>query len=363
MRPRIIAKDTKVNDKNKKYLFDLLQAPSPSGYEAPAQAVTKAYLKNCADEIISDLNGNLIAVKKGSGKHKIMVVGHADEIGFIINYIDEQGYLYVKTLGGFDVNLLPGLRVDVHHEGKVVRGIIGKKPIHMMRGGDDNPKLKIEDLWIDIGVTSKEEALKKVAIGDTITYSSQIEMLSEDFVVSKATDNKVGVYVAAAVMQEIAKAKLKASYYAVASVGEETTMKGAGTSAYRIQPDIAIVVDVTFTSDIPGSDKRIFGEVSLAKGPTLSLGAALHPAVNQKLLNLAKKHDISVQIEIAPSRTGTDADAIHGQRTGTATAVIGIPNRYMHSPNEVIALSDLDKAVKLISELVKSVDDRFILER
>ena len=347
-----------MNEKNKKYLIDLLEVASPSGYEAPAQAITKAFLKGSCDDITGDINGNLIAHKKGSGKYKIMIVGHADEIGFIINYIDESGYIYVKTLGGFDVNLLPGLRVDIHHEGKIVRGIIGKKPIHMMRGGDDNPKLKIEDLWIDIGAKDKEEALKRVAIGDTITYSSQIEQLTDDLIVSKATDNKVGVYVAAAVMQAIAKKKTKASYYAVASVGEETTMKGARTSAYSIEPDIAIAVDVTFTSDIPGADKRVWGDVSLGKGPTLTLGAALHPVINNKLIALAKKHDIPVQIEISPSGTGTDADAIHANRKGTAIAVFGIPYRYMHSPNEVISLSDLDKAVELLSEFVLSVDDK-----
>lgn len=352
-----------MNEKNKKYLFDLLAVPSPSGYEAPAQAITKAFLAGVCDEIKGDVNGNLIAFKKGSGKKKIMIVGHADEIGFIVSYIDESGFVYVKTLGGFDVNLLPGLRVDIHHDKQIVRGIIGKKPIHMMRGSDDNPKLKIEDLWIDIGAKDKQDALSKVAIGDIITYSSQIEQLSDDLIVSKATDNKVGVYVAAAVMQELAKKKIKANYYAVASVGEETTMKGAGTSAYLIQPDIAIAVDVTFTSDIPGADKRVFGEVGLGKGPTLTLGAALHPAVNDKLIELAKKHDIPLQIEISPSRTGTDADAIHALRTGTATAVIGIPNRYMHSPNEVISLGDLDKAVSLLTEFVKSIDDKFDLIR
>lgn len=352
-----------MNEKNKKYLFDLLAVPSPSGYEAPAQAITKAFLAGVCDEIKGDVNGNLIAFKKGSGKKKIMIVGHADEIGFIVSYIDESGFVYVKTLGGFDVNLLPGLRVDIHHDKQIVRGIIGKKPIHMMRGSDDNPKLKIEDLWIDIGAKDKQDALSKVAIGDIITYSSQIEQLSDDLIVSKATDNKVGVYVAAAVMQELAKKKIKANYYAVASVGEETTMKGAGTSAYLIQPDIAIAVDVTFNSDIPGADKRVFGEVGLGKGPTLTLGAALHPAVNDKLIELAKKHDIPLQIEISPSRTGTDADAIHALRTGTATAVIGIPNRYMHSPNEVISLGDLDKAVSLLTEFVKSIDDKFDLIR
>jgi len=179
----------------------------------------------------------------------------------------------------------------------------------------------------------------------------------------KATDNKVGVFVAAAVMQELAKKKIKANYYAVASVGEETTMKGARTSAFRIEPDIAIAVDVTFTSDIPGADKRIYGEVSLGKGPTLTLGAALHPAINNKLLELAKKHNIPVQIEIAPSGTGTDADAIHASKYGTATAVLGIPNRYMHSPNEVVSMRDLDNAVKLLTEFVKGVDDKLVLVR
>ena len=351
------------NAKNLKFLKDLVAAPSPSGFESPAQKVVREYLAPFADKITLDRNGNLIALKKGSGKLKVMVVGHADEIGLIVNHIDEQGYLYVKPLGGFDVNLLPGLRLDIYHQGKVVRGIIGRKPIHLMRAGDEATKLKMEDLWIDIGASNKEDALKKVAIGDVITYNSSFEYLSDDLIVSKATDNKVGVYVAAAVMQELAKKELKASYYAVSSVGEETTMRGARTSAWQIEPDIAIAVDVTFTSDIPGADKRLIGDVALAKGPTLSIGAALHPAVHTRLLALAKKHKIPIQIEIAPGRTGTDADAIHDLKGGAAVAVIGIPNRYMHSPNEVVSLQDLDHAVKLICEFMLSLDDKFSLER
>ena len=352
-----------MNEKNKKYLYDLLNVASPSGFETPAQDITRAFLHGCCDDISQDLNGNLIAHKKGSGKHRIMIVGHADEIGFMVSYIDESGYVYVKTLGGFDVNLLPGFRININHQGQVVRGIIGKKPIHMMRGGDDNTKLKIEDLWIDIGAKDKEDALAKVAIGDTATYDSCIEQLGDDLIVSKATDNKVGVYVAAAVMQELARKKIKADYFAVASVGEETTMKGAATSAYSIEPDIAIVVDVTFTSDIPCAEKKVYGDVSLGKGPTITLGAAVHPGINQMLRNIATKHDIPVQIEISTSRTGTDADAIHSLKQGAATAVIGIPNRYMHSPNEVIALSDLDNAVRLLVEFVKQVDDKLDLTR
>lgn len=351
------------NDKNLQFFKDLLSAPSPSGFEAPAQQLVRKYLAPVADEIVSDVNGNLIAHKKGSGKLKVMLVGHADEIGFMINHVDESGYIYVKTLGGFDVNLLPGLRVDIHHEGKVVRGLLGRKAIHMQRGSEDNAKLKIEDVWIDIGAKDKEDALKRVSIGDTITYSSHIEMLSDDLIMTKATDNKAGVYVAAAVMSELAKKKLKANLYCVSSVGEETTMKGARTSAYRIEPDIAVAIDVTFTSDIPGADKRIYGDVALSKGPALALGAALHPVLSKSLRELAKKHDIPLQIEITPGGTGTDADAIHGLRTGTATALLSIPNRYMHSPNEVISLSDLDNAVKLLALFISSLDDKINLIR
>ncbi|HOH79380.1 MAG: M42 family metallopeptidase [Candidatus Cloacimonetes bacterium] len=352
-----------MEEKHLRFFKDLVSAPSPSGFEAPAQKVARSFMAPYADEIRSDVNGNLIAVKNGSGKLKVMVVGHADEIGFIINHIDEQGYVYVKTLGGFDVNLLPGLRVDIYHDGNLVRGIIGRKPIHMMRGEEGSPKLKLEDLWIDIGASSREDALKRVAIGDIATYNSHFEMLSEDLVVTKATDNKVGVYVAARVMQELAKKKLKANYYAVCSVGEETTMKGAGTSAFQIEPDIAIAVDVTFTSDIPGADKRVFGDVALGKGPTLSIGAALHPVIKDRLIQAAEKLKLPYQIEIAPGRTGTDADAIHALRAGAATAVIGIPNRYMHSPNEVISLSDLDNAVKMTAAFIAALDDKIVLTR
>ncbi len=348
---------------NLKFFHALLNAPSPSGYESPAQKVVAAYLKKYADKVETDIIGNVIALKKGSGKHKVMIIGHADEIGLIINHIDDRGYIYVKTLGGFDLNLLPGLRVNVHHSDQIVRGIIGKKPIHMMRGTDDPPKLKIEDMWIDIGAKSKDDALTKIALGDVITYNSQIEMLNDDLIVTKATDNKAGVYVAAAVMRELAQRTIKANYYAVSSVGEETTMRGARTSSFRIEPDIAIAVDVTFTSDIPDADKRIYGDVALGKGPVLTLGSAMHPKILSLIQDTANDLEIPYQVEIAPAGTGTDADAIHSQRTGSATAVLSIPNRYMHSPNEVIAISDLDNAVKLLAAFIQKLDGKINLLR
>jgi putative aminopeptidase FrvX len=352
-----------LSDENKQFFKNLVSAPSPSGYEGPAQKVVIDFLKPYADDISKDRNGNVIALKKGSGKLKVMVVGHADEIGFIVNHIDDQGYVYVRTLGGFDVNLLPSLRLDIYHQGKPIRGIIGKKHIYMQRGTEEPPKLKLEDLWIDIGALSKEEAEKKVAIGDIITYHSDFEMLSDDLVVSKATDNKCGVYVAAAVMKELKDKFIKANYYAVSSVGEETTMRGARTSAWQIEPDIAITVDVTFASDVPGVDKRIFGDIALSKGPTITIGAVVHPAINDKLIALAKELNLPYQLEIEPGRTGTDADVIQDLKAGTAMAVIGIPNRYMHFPNEVISFKDLDTAVQLITAFITSLDDDFDLSR
>jgi endoglucanase len=352
-----------MNKSNKDYLYKLLSVPSPSGFESKAQKITKEYLRGTCDDISSDINGNLIAFKRGSGDLKVMIVGHADEIGFMVNYIDENGYIYLKPLGGFDVNLLPGLRLNIYHEDKVVRGIIGKNAPHMSRGDSESPKLKMEDIWVDIGAKDRKDAEKRVSIGDIVNFHSEIEELAENVIVSKATDNKVGVYIASAVMKALANTKLVANYFAVSSVGEETTMKGARTSSFKIEPDIAIAVDVTFTSDVPGADKRKFGDVKLGKGPALALGAAVHPAVNQHLQELAKKHKIPLQLEISPSHTGTDADAIHAQRTGVATAVLSIPNRYMHSPNEIVHLEDLDNAVKLLTEFIKSLSDKFDLSR
>lgn len=164
-----------MNKANKEYLYQLLQVPSPSGFESRAQKITREFLRGTCDDLSTDVNGNLIAFKRGKGKLKVMIIGHADEIGFMLNYIDENGYLYVKPLGGFDVNLLPGLRLDIHHEDTIVRGIIGKNAPHMSRGDADPPKLKMEDIWIDIGAKDKADAETRVCIGDIITYNSQIE--------------------------------------------------------------------------------------------------------------------------------------------------------------------------------------------
>ncbi|HNX00182.1 MAG TPA: M20/M25/M40 family metallo-hydrolase [Candidatus Cloacimonadota bacterium] len=345
------------------FFKQLTSTPSPSGHEEKAQRIFMDFTKPFADEVKSDINGNAIAVKYGTGHGKkpysVMLSGHADEIGLMVSHIDESGYVYARMIGGMDISLLPGLRLDIHHEGKTVRAIVGKKPIHMLRDGDE-AKPKLEDLWLDIGAIDREDALKKVAVGDVVTFIPQFEYLNGDFIVSKGTDDKAGVFVAAMVMNLIHKSKkIYPDVYAVSTVGEEVGAKGAKTSSFDIKPMIAIALDVTFVSDHPGVDKKVYGDVGVGKGPAITIGSM----INKQVLNLFKKtaeeEKIPVQFEISPTRSGTDGDVLHNNLSGIALAIISIPNRYMHSPNEVVSLNDMENAAKLIAGFLKRLGPDF----
>lgn len=341
----------------KKFFKDLVMAPSPSGFEQPAQEVYRNYVKDVADEVKTDVHGNVIALKKGTGKIRFMIVGHADEIGLMIHYINENGFLRFKPIGGVDPSLLPGLRVNIYHKGKVVRGVIGRKPIHLLKPEERKNAPKLSDLWIDIGAKDRKAAEKKVAVGDIVTFSPGMEMLSRDLVTTKATDNKAGVYVAGAVLKELQKEKIAANVFAVASVQEEIGLRGAITSSFGIDPQVGIAIDVTHASDYPGMSKDILGECDLGKGPSISVGANINPKVFELLRKTAENSKIDYQVNAAPRGTGTDANAIQTTRSGVAAGLVSIPNRYMHTPNEVISFSDLDGAVKLLAEFVRSIDD------
>lgn len=342
---------------DKKFFKDLVLAPSPSGFEQPAQEVYRNYVKDIADEVKTDVHGNVIALKKGTGDLRFMIVGHADEIGLMIHYIEDKGFLRFKPVGGVDPSLLPGLRVNVYHNGKVVRGVIGRKPIHLLKPDERTKAPKLEDLWIDIGAKDKKAAEKKVSIGDIVTFSPGLEMLSSDLVTTKATDNKAGVYVAATVLKELVGVKTSASVYAVSSVQEEIGLRGAITSAYGIDPHVGIAIDVTHATDYPGLNKAVLGECELGKGPAIVVGANINPKVFELLKEAAEKAKINYQIEAAPRGTGTDANAIQTTRAGVAAGLVSIPNRYMHTPNEIISFKDLDGAVRIIVEFIKMIDN------
>ncbi len=341
----------------KKFFTTLVETPSPSGYEQKAQKVYRDFVSKYADDVKTDVHGNVIAFKKGTGKLKVMVSGHVDEIGFMINYIDNDGYLYVKIIGGLDTSLLPGLRVNIYNKKGIVRGVFGKIPIHIMSPESKNQMPKIYDLWIDIGAKDKKDAEKRVSVGDVVTFSPGLEDLSNDLVTTKATDNKVGVFVAATILHHLSKEKVAANVYSVSSVQEEVGLRGARTSSYGIDPDVGIAIDVTVASDHPGTDKKRLGDICVGKGPVLAVGPNINPKVFELLNKAAKNKKIKVQLDIEARITGTDANAIQVSRSGVATGLISVANRYMHSPNEIISLKDLSEASILLTEFIRILDD------
>ncbi len=344
---------------HKTFFKNLVTSYSPSGYEKPAQKVYYDFVKQFADNVEVDVNGNVIAHKKGKGKFSVMLVGHADEIGLMVSHITEDGYIYCKRIGGIDASILPALRMNIHHEGKIVRAIAGRKAAHMIQG--DEGKIKLNDIWFDIGAKDKKDALKRVAIGDIVTYNADYEVLHGDLVATKATDNKAGVFVAGVVQELLAEDKTYADVYSVASVKEEIGGFGAKTSSHKIDPDLAIVFDVTFTSDHPGVDKKVYGDIALGDGPVLCLGANINDKALALLKETANECKIPVQYEISTMITGTDLDSIFSNKNGVPSALISIPNRYMHSPNEVVSLKDLENTARLTAEFIKRIDEKFDL--
>lgn len=334
------------------FLEQLLDAPSPSGYEQPAQRVFREYITPYCDEVTTDVMGNVFARVAGKGKNlpKVMVVGHTDEIGLQIKYIDDRGFLYFAAVGGVDAHLTPGKRVNIHCMSGTLPGVIGKKPIHLMDAKDRETVVKLEAQYIDIGAKDKKEAQKLVRVGDPVTFESSFTRLQGDRVASRGFDDKAGCFVVAEVLRLVKASgkKLSVDLYGVSSVQEEIGLRGGTTSCYTVNPDIGICVEVDFSTDQPDVEKKHNGEVALGKGPILTRGANINPALFELISSTADKEKIAVQHTANPRATGTDANVMQISRGGVATALVKIPLRYMHTPIETIALGDLEDAAKLI---------------
>jgi endoglucanase len=335
-----------------KFLEKLLDAPSPSGYEQPAQRVFREYVTPYCDEITTDVMGNVFARVAGKGKDlpKVMVVGHTDEIGLQIKYIDDRGFLYFAAVGGVDAHLTPGKRVNIHTAAGTLPGVIGKKPIHLMDAKDRDTVVKLEAQYIDIGAKDKKDAQKLVRVGDAVTFESSFTRLHGDRVASRGFDDKAGCFVVAEVLRLVKAGgkKLNVDLYGVSSVQEEIGLRGGTTSCYTVNPDIGICVEVDFATDQPDVEKKHNGEVGLGKGPILTRGANINPPLFELLNATAEKEKIAVQHTANPRATGTDANVMQISRGGVATALVKIPLRYMHTPVETISLGDLEDAAKLI---------------
>ena len=341
-----------MNKNSEQFLKELLSAPSPVGFEQPAAKVFRERIKGYVDELIPDVHGNTIAVLNPKAKFKFMLTCHVDEIGLIVTHVDDKGYVYTAQLGGMDPALLVGQRVKIITKKGPILGVIGRKAVHLMEPEERKKGVKMENIWVDIGAASKKDTLKKVAIGDPMVVDVEYRRLDGDKIVSRATDDKAGTFVVAEVMRALSKKKLKISVIGVATVQEEIGLRGAITSSYSVHPDAGIAVDVTFASDHPETDPKKIGEVNLGKGPVLHRGPNINPVLAEELFKTAKQARIAYQITAEPSGTGTDANAMQLARGGSAAALISIPNRYMHTPVEVLSTKDLDNTIKLIVEFL-----------
>lgn len=345
-----------MREESLKFLKELVEAPSPSGFEGPAQRVWRAEVEQYADAVRTDVHGNAIAVKNGGGAPRLMLAGHCDELGFIVRYIDDEGYLSFATIGGFDMNTIPARRVVVHTENGPVFGVIGKKAVHTMDEEDRKKTPKAHELWIDIGANDKEEAASLVAVGDPVTYTDGFELLRNDLAAARGFDDKMGSFVVAEAMRLASEQTLGAALFSVSTVQEEIGLRGARTSTFGIDPQVGIAVDVTHATDSPGMNKKREGDLKIGGGPVITRGANINPVVAKLLVDTAREESIPYQIEAEPGGTGTDANAMQITRAGVATGLVSVPLRYMHTPVETLSLEDLDNTAKLLAAFAARLD-------
>lgn len=342
------------------FLKRLVASPSPSGFEQPAQQVVREEVRQFADEVHTDVMGNVIAALNPSGTPRVMLTAHCDELGFLIRYIDDRGFLYFSPIGGFDPSTLPGERVYVHTPSGSLPGVLGRKPIHLLGNKERSQAPDIKEMWIDIGVANKTEAQELVPLGSVATRANVLERLRGDLVVSRGMDNKSSVLAIVEAMRRLheQRAQLKAAVFLVASVQEEIGGHGAALAAYDIDPQIALTVDVTFASDHPSTTEVELGDVKLGGGPTITTGAFVNPRVFQLLTETARAAGMSYQLDLQASHTHTDNDSVRLARAGVATGLLNLPCRYMHSSSEVVSLKDIEETGELMARFVLALDEQ-----
>jgi endoglucanase len=337
------------------FLKNLLAAPSPSGFERPVQDVVRAWARPLADEVRTDRHGNVIAVLHPAGQPRIMLAGHCDQIALMVQYIDDNGFLYIQPMGGWDVQILLGQNLTVWTKHGPVTGVLARRAPHLLTNEERNKVPQFTDLWIDIGAKDRKDAEEIVVPGDPVTLELGYRELRNGLVAAPGLDDKVGVWTVMETLRLLHGKPLQACVCCVSTVQEEIGLRGATTSAYGVHPAVGIAVDVCHASDTPGNDKKQLGDTRLGGGPVLFRGPNINPRVFEKLEETARAREITIQARGAPRATGTDANAIQLSRDGVAAGLIGIPNRYMHSPVEVVSLDDLGRAAQLLADFCLSV--------
>ena len=331
------------------FLKRLVDSPGPSGYEQPVQRVFRDRVAAYAAAVRTDVLGNVYATMNPGGTPRIMLAGHADEIGFQVRYISDEGMLYFGSIGGHDVIVTVGQRVKVHTANGPVIGVLGRKAIHLLDPDERNKVPKLDDLWIDIGAKDKADAESVVAIGDCVTYEHELQRLRGVLCIARSFDDKMGVFVVAEALRLLAGKSFKAEVVGVSTVQEEVGLRGGSTSAYDVNPQVGIATDVGHSTDYPGGDKKKVGDMKLGNGPMITRGANINPAVFDNLVKIAKDMKIPYQVQASPGGTGTDANVIQLSRAGVATGLVSVPLRYMHTPSEIINLDDIENAARLMA--------------
>jgi endoglucanase len=337
------------------FLQSLLETPSPSGFERPVQDVVRAWARPYADEVRTDRHGNVVAVLQPGGQPRIMLAGHCDQIGLMVQHIDDNGFLYVQPIGGWDMQVLLGQHLTVWTREGPVPGVVSRRAPHLLTNEERNKVPQFTDVWIDVGARDRKDAELLVRAGDPVTFALGYRGLRNGLASAPAMDDKVGVWTVMEALRLLKGQPLQAAVYCVSTVQEEIGLRGATTSTYGIHPTVGIAVDVCHATDTPGNDKKTLGETRLGGGPAVFRGPNINPRVFDRLEATARAHEIAIQVRGAPRGTGTDANAMQLSRDGVATALVGIPNRYMHSPVEVVHLDDLDRAARLLAEFCASV--------
>ena len=339
-----------------KFLESFMMTSSPSGFENESAGLFKKYISSFAHKVETDVTGNTIGILNPDAEYKVMLAGHYDEVGFQVTYIDDNGFIYFRNIGSIDPMVIHGIEVEILSGNGRVPGVIGKKPIHLAKPGDRDKAGEMSESWIDIGADDRKGVLKKVSVGDPVTFRSNFKRLGGNKIQGKGMDDKVGAYVVAETLKALSKRKLDIGVCGVGTVQEEIGLRGAETSAYGIKPNVGFAVDVCFASDMPGSDKKQVGDVKLGSGPVIHRNADNNSVLVAKIKDTAKKCKIKIQeTPYFRASGGTDAAKIQMSRGGVATALISIPNRYMHTPVEICDLRDVELAVKLLVETISGL--------
>ncbi len=350
-----------MNETSKRFLEDLLTTPGVSGYEQPVQAVVRAYVSNFADEVRTDLHGNVIATANPGAQVRLMFDAHCDQLGMLVSHIDDNGFVYFQTVGGWDAQQLIGQRVVVWSAGGAVSGVISRKAVHLLTADEKKSAVDPKDMWIDIGAKDRDDAESVVGIADAVTVEMGMRDLRNGLVSAPALDDRSGVWVVVEAMRQAIEGGIECSLSVASTVQEEIGLRGARTAAHGIDPHVAIAVDVTHATDCPTIDKRQRGSIDLGGGPVVLRGPNVNPRVGDRLEEIADERGIAYQRAALGRSAPNDANALQVTRSGVATGLVQIPNRYMHSAVETVSLPDLEATASLLAAFAMrlSAEDDF----